>query len=142
VIVVDASAWARSIVGDTPLSKACAAVLESDPEWVVANHCKLEVLRTLKRFEYVGEIDAADATRIAEIVIESATEWYGTETRWVLDTAWRLRHNVSTCDAAYVAIALRFNIPLVTIDNRLATAARAVGATVIVPEAAVEESTN
>jgi predicted nucleic acid-binding protein len=43
----------------------------------------------------------------------------------LLDRAWQLRHNLSFYDGLYVALAERLEIPLLTLDLRLAKAARA-----------------
>jgi predicted nucleic acid-binding protein len=43
----------------------------------------------------------------------------------LLDRAWSLRHNVSFYDGLYVALAERLDVPLLTLDNRLAKAASA-----------------
>ena len=52
---------------------------------------------------------------------------------WLLDLVWTYRHDVSLDDAPYVALALRYDVPLVTSDQRLARAARALGAAVTAP---------
>jgi predicted nucleic acid-binding protein len=54
--------------------------------------------------------------------------------RWLLAAVWEIRHNVSPYDAPYVALARRNDIPLVTFDERLARAARSLGADVLVPK--------
>ncbi len=46
----------------------------------------------------------------------------------LLATIWRLRDNLTASDAAYVALALALDAPLVTLDARLASAPH--GATV------------
>jgi predicted nucleic acid-binding protein len=51
-----------------------------------------------------------------------------------LASVWRERHNVSAYDAPYVSIARHRDIPLVTLDRRLARAALAVAVRVIVPD--------
>jgi predicted nucleic acid-binding protein len=43
----------------------------------------------------------------------------------LLDRAWELRHNFSFYDGLYVALAEGLNVPLVTLDRRLARAAAA-----------------
>jgi predicted nucleic acid-binding protein len=40
----------------------------------------------------------------------------------IADRIWELRHNVTAYDAAYVAIAEHRDIPLITVDKRLAGA--------------------
>jgi len=40
----------------------------------------------------------------------------------LLDRAWQLRHNLSFYDSLYVALAEVLNVPLITLDRRLARA--------------------
>ncbi|MGH3850816.1 MAG: PIN domain-containing protein [Pseudonocardiaceae bacterium] len=40
----------------------------------------------------------------------------------LLPTIWRLRSNLSAYDAAYVALALALDAPVVTLDTRIASA--------------------
>ncbi len=42
----------------------------------------------------------------------------------LLDRVWDLRHNLSFYDGLYVALAERLEVPLLTLDGRLAKAAR------------------
>ena len=65
--------------------------------------------------------------------VQSAQVRYHAPDRPLLDFVWRHRHNFSPYDAPYVAIAQHFAVPLVTHDQRLARAARALGTTVVVP---------
>jgi predicted nucleic acid-binding protein len=39
---------------------------------------------------------------------------------WLLPRVWELRHNLTACDALYVALAEALDAPLVTRDQRLA----------------------
>lgn len=43
----------------------------------------------------------------------------------LLHRAWRLRHNLSFYDGLYVVLAEQLEVPLLTLDTRLAKAARA-----------------
>ncbi|BEK90840.1 hypothetical protein GCM10010198_37000 [Nocardia seriolae] len=58
---------------------------------------------------------------------------YSQPAAWLLAAIWRHRHTVGPYDAAYPALALSYDAPLVTLDLRLAKAAEALGARVIVP---------
>ncbi len=40
-----------------------------------------------------------------------------------LPAVWTMRHNITPYDAAYVALAIELDVPLVTADRRLAAAA-------------------
>jgi predicted nucleic acid-binding protein len=52
----------------------------------------------------------------------------------LLDRAWSMRHNLSFYDALYVALAEQLDMPLMTLDNRLAKAvSKAAEVTVLAP---------
>lgn len=40
----------------------------------------------------------------------------------MIERIWELRHNVSACDAAYIALAEALDCNLLTADHRLASA--------------------
>ena len=58
--------------------------------------------------EAIEDLTALRVTRYAPVVL--------------LDRIWRLRHNLSAYDAAYVALAEELRAPLITRDRRLAAA--------------------
>jgi predicted nucleic acid-binding protein len=58
--------------------------------------------------EAIEDLTALRVTRYAPVVL--------------LDRIWRLRHNLSAYDAAYVALAEELKAPLITRDRRLAAA--------------------
>ena len=85
-----------------------------------------EMLRTLRRLESAGQLTPADAEALVGLVAATAVTYVGPEPS-LLAQQWSLRHNVSFYDAAYVALCLRYGLPLVTLDLRLAKAATALG---------------
>lgn len=133
MIVVDASAWARSLVDAGPAGDAARRVLSSDPDWVAPAHMPVEVLRTLRRYEFGGVLTAAQADLFAAEV-GGATVRYATPERALLAAIWARRHNVSPYDAGYLALAELYDAPLVTLDERLAKAAAQAGIRALVPK--------
>jgi predicted nucleic acid-binding protein len=101
----------------------------ADPQWAAPTHAALETIRTIRRFQTVGTINAETEALAVASVIDATVEYCGAEP-WLLRDAWALRHNLSIYDAPYVAIAIRFSAPLLTADQRLARAAHSAGATV------------
>lgn len=85
-----------------------------------------EVLRTLTRLERAGRLTMTEATALARDVAEREIRYFGPE-QWLLAAQWQLRHNVNAYDAGYVVLSQRFDVPLVTLDLRVAKAATALG---------------
>jgi len=106
-----------------------------DNAWVAPSHAATEVLRTIRRFEQADLLTSAAATVLAGRVGSAAVRYVGPE-EWLIAAQWELRHNVSAYDAAYVVLAQRFGVPLLTADARLARAATALGADVRLVSAA------
>ena len=85
-----------------------------------------EMLRTLRRLEYAGWLTSADARHLVGLVADAEVTYVGPAPSLLLEQ-WNVRHNVSAYDAAYVALSLRHGVPLVTLDRRLARAAKSLG---------------
>ena len=120
VIVADASAVVEVLLA-MPRSGAVRAALAEHSELHAPEHLNVEVLSALRRYANRGELSevrAAAALRalrdlrmLSYPVIELAEE------------IWGLRAALSACDAAYLALARRLDIGLVTLDAGLARAA-------------------
>lgn len=135
MIVVDAGVWATALIDAGPTGDACRAALSRDDAWTAPEHAALETLRTIRRFEFAGVLDATQADEHARAVADFSIRYVGAEP-WVLTEVWRLRHTVSPYDAPYVALALAMGAPLVTLDKRLGRAAEVLGVTALVPTSA------
>ena|ERR1700712_4301161 len=132
MIVVDAGVWVRSLIDAGPEGDACRNVLTGDPDWLAPSHAPIEVLRTIRRYESAGLLTTMSVDAFAAEVVEAAVRYIGPEP-WLLQSVWQHRKNISPYDVPYVALALHHGISLITLDNRLARAAAAVGAVVLVP---------
>jgi len=126
VIVVDASAWASALAGTDELAIGCRALLATDDAWMGPCHMATEMLRTLRKLEYAALLPPPDARTLVDSVAKAKVTYVGPEPS-LLAEQWNLRHNVSAYDAAYVALSLRYGLPLVTLDLRLARAAQSFG---------------
>ena len=92
------------------------------------------MVSAVARLQRQGEISADDANdAVDELVGAPVTR---VALAGLVGPAWELRHAVAVPDAFYVALAMRFEAPLVTTDARLARACSAEGlCQVLVPPA-------
>jgi len=119
VIVVDA---VLEVLLRTPAPQAVEQRVFADGECLQAPHViDLEAIQVLRRYSASRQIrpehGPAALARFAEFPIRR----YAHEI--LLTRIWDLRHNLTACDAAYVALAEALDIALVTRDHRLAAAA-------------------
>lgn len=86
-------------------------------------HLPVEVDSALRRLARGGRLSEAQADAARRHASELPIDLWP----WSLlaDRAWELRHNLSTSDAGYVALAERIGARLVTADRRLDAAGAA-----------------
>lgn len=119
MIVLDSSAYIEALIRppDDPLRLRISAV----PRVHVPDGFDIEVLNVLRRLALRGILaDRAAATEVACLAGWGQVERYPVVP--LLPAMWRLRASVTGYDAAYVALATRLDLPLVTTDIRLSTA--------------------
>lgn len=80
----------------------------------------IEVLQALRRLDAAGAIPDSRRDLVGSLRALRIRRYPHDV---LLDDIWALRHNVSTYDAAYVALTRRLNATLLTRDKRLAKAA-------------------
>lgn len=80
----------------------------------------LEVLQAVRAHERAGRVAADLAARAAERLASARISRHPHSL--VVRRVWDLRHNLSAYDAAYVALAELLDVPLLTLDGRLAAA--------------------
>lgn len=116
--VVDASVVVDLLV-EHPRAATVRAVLEG-VDGVAPALLDAEVVNAVARYVRRGELSERRARRALELLAQSDIERFPVA-GLVLD-AWALRHNVSSYDAFYIALARALGCPLVTCDRRLAGA--------------------
>lgn len=114
MIVLDASAMVEALVGGAP-SDALLDVLEGD---IHAPHLlDVEVTSVLRGLELGGALAPARAREAL------ADHWSFVIQRHELEPlgqrAWELRHQFTSYDASYIALAEALDSPLVTCDKKL-----------------------
>jgi predicted nucleic acid-binding protein len=121
VIVIDASALLEALLG-TPAGDAVDARLAGNAEELHTPHLlDLEIAHALRRYAR-GRILGAERCRQA-LVDLSDFPLYRHPHEHLLPRIWQLRDNLSAYDAAYVALAEMLGAPLMTHDQRIASAA-------------------
>lgn len=117
--VVDSSVLVAALVDSGPhgewAERIIAAGVLHAPELVRA-----EVANTLRRMERAKEITTAEANAAYEDLIQLNMEMFSFDP--FAERIWELRHNLTSYDAWYVAIAEALRLPLATLDKRLARA--------------------
>jgi len=120
VIVADASAIAEVLLA-RPRARAIRAVLSAHRELFVPAHFHIEVLSALRRYSLRGQLsDLATAQALAALA-DLRTLTY--PIRELLGPIWELRFGLTAYDAAYLALARRLDVGLITLDGALSEAA-------------------
>lgn len=120
MIVADASAIAEVLLA-RPQAGAVRNALESHPELHVPEHFHVELLSVLRRYSIRGELSERRAAEALVALADLRTLTYP-----VIELAeqiWDLRAELTAYDAAYLALARRLDIGLLTLDSGLAKAA-------------------
>jgi predicted nucleic acid-binding protein len=126
VIVLDASAVIDWLL-QTAVGQQIENRIYSRGESLHAPHLlDLEVAQVLRRLEREGTIFPQRADQAIHDLLDLRITRYP---HFVfLPRIWRLRHNVSAYDAAYIALTEKLGATLVTRDARLASASSSVSA--------------
>jgi predicted nucleic acid-binding protein len=121
VIVLDASAAADVLLNSGPRApRIRERMAESDDDLHVPHLFEVEVLGVLRRFSLRGRLSQERARLALDRLSSMRLARYPHAA--MLPRMWELRDNVTTYDAAYIALAESLEAPLVTTDARLARA--------------------
>jgi predicted nucleic acid-binding protein len=120
VIVVDASALLEFLL-QTSIGVRVEERIFRDADELHAPHLvDVEVVQGLRRLVRMGEVSSG---RADEAIVDLADlDLHRHPHVDLLGRAWKLRDNVSACDAMYVALAEAIEATIVTCDRPLAKA--------------------
>jgi predicted nucleic acid-binding protein len=118
-VVADSSVLVAALVDTGPDGNWAEEVL-SRGALHAPDLARVETANILRRLEQAKRITAAEANAAYGDFMELALELYPFEP--FADRIWTLRHAVTSYDAWYVALAEALNLPLATLDRRLARA--------------------
>lgn len=118
-LVIDASALVALLLDSGPAGQwATRTIAGSDltaPELVT-----FETANIIRRHCTAGAVSEDQASQAHADLLDLALELWPYEA--VAMRAWELRHNLTSHDASYVALAELLDIPLLTLDQRLSKA--------------------
>lgn len=123
MIVVDASVIASMLAYSDDRGRKARAVMGRDPEWVAPEHWKVEVFSVMRGLALGGIITGQLASRTVDRITRLGIDTVPVGD--LLARMWQVKANISAYDAAYVALAERRSLTLVTADGTLARAASA-----------------
>jgi len=120
VIVLDASAVVDWLL-QTSAGRHSEHRIYSAGESLHAPHLlDLEVAQVLRRLVREGTVPANRADEAVRDLLDLRITRY--PHFMLLPRVWQLRHNFSAYDAAYIGLAEKLGVPLITRDTRLAAA--------------------
>ena len=100
---------------ESAIAEACENGSMAAPQMVLA-----EASTALRRLELARDLPSFEAVLAQHDLLALQIELYPFAP--FADRAWELRHNITTYDAWYVALAEALSCPLLTLDRRLARA--------------------
>jgi predicted nucleic acid-binding protein len=117
--VVDASVLVKALLDAGPSGEWARAIVAGGalqaPDLAVA-----EATNVLRRLELARQITPAEANAAHEDLMQLNVELFSFMP--FAERAWELRHNLTSYDAWYVALAEALRLPLATFDERLTKA--------------------
>ncbi len=119
MIVLDSSAVVEWLLG-LPLADAVGARILAADSLHAPALMDIEVAQVMRRYTAAGEIAADTGERALNVLRDLDVNRYTHES--LLTTIWKLRHNLTAYDAAFVALAGVLDAPLITLDRRIAGA--------------------
>src|SRR5262249_30542948 len=82
----------------------------------------IEIAHVIRRYALIGDMDAERGRAALAILADLPLRRYRHD--FLLRRVWELRNNFTAYDAVYVALAEALDVPLLTRDQHLASAAR------------------
>jgi predicted nucleic acid-binding protein len=121
MIVIDASALVEILLGTAEGQVLAFRMLVPGQRMNAPFLVDVEVASAFRRMLLAGFIGEESARSALNQYVRLSIVRHGHT--GLLPRIWELRHNLSACDAAYVALAETLGVPLITHDARLFAAA-------------------
>jgi predicted nucleic acid-binding protein len=120
VIVVDASVLAPALAYDAPEGDAARLRLDREQQLFAPEIVDLELAAVWRGAIRAGRLDERRSQRALDDLAALRLVRVGHQV--LMPRIWELRHNLTPCDAAYVALAETLDATLLTADGRSARA--------------------
>jgi predicted nucleic acid-binding protein len=120
-VVVDASAVFALIKNEPAAPALRKRLFERDLVFYAPAVIDLEILSTARRYVFRGEMTLAEADTLFAAYASIDILRYAHDSFFF--RIWDFRDNFTAYDAAYVALAEAYRVPLITLDARLAKSA-------------------
>ncbi|BDA63374.1 type II toxin-antitoxin system VapC family toxin [Actinomyces capricornis] len=120
MIVIDASALVAVLLPHGPITTATRDRLRLDPHWIAPDHLTVEVLSAIRGHRLGGRI--TEAAALDALLALGTMDIDQRPAAPLVSRIWELKDNLSSYDAAYVALAEAEGCTLVTADARIAAA--------------------
>jgi predicted nucleic acid-binding protein len=121
VIVLDASAAVDWLLQTVAAQRIESRIFSRHQSLHAPELLDLEVAQVLRRLVREGALSASRAEAAIQDLLDMRIARYPHSV--LLPRIWRLRHNLSAYDAAYVVLAEKLGATLLTRDAKLASAA-------------------
>jgi predicted nucleic acid-binding protein len=118
-VVCDASALVAVLLDAGPDGRWAAQALQG-ADVGAPSLLSFEAANIIRRLELAGKVSADQAAQAHADLLDLGVELWPYEL--LASRAWELRHDLSTYDASYVALAEYTGATLVTLDRRIAGA--------------------
>ncbi len=122
-IVPDASVVVDILIRNEFSTDFRAALRKTGSGLAVPHLLDIEVTSALRKLAGLGRIESHRVTGYLEDLKDFPADRYGHAD--LLDRVWELRHNFTTYDASYIALAEALEATLVTTDSKMLKGHRA-----------------
>lgn len=118
-VVVDASVLVAALVDSGDRGGWAEDIISSGPLHA-PELARVEATSILRRLERSKQLSSAEANAAHHDLMQLSLETFGFDP--FADRIWELRHSITSYNAWYVALAEALQLPLATLDSKLAKA--------------------
>jgi predicted nucleic acid-binding protein len=118
-VVVDSSVLVSALIDGGSHGDWAETILSNGPVHA-PELARVEATNILRRLERAKHITTPEANAARDDLMDLELELFAFDP--FAERVWELRHNVTSYDAWYIALAEALNLPLATLDEKLSNA--------------------